>query len=297
MTKYHARGRKMTAKPSRELDHRNDPSGLSSYALSGSAAEMYERNMVPAIFEPFAYDLLAFGDLKSGERVLDVACGTGIVARLAWPKVAPTGRVVGLDANAGMLEVAKLVSRQRGLDIDWAEANVSEMPLESGAFDVVFCQHGLQYFPHRPAALNEMRRVLDRQGRLVLNTLRHIRFNAGHAVFADVLQRRVSNEAAETRRAPFQLSDRNEIRTLVAGAGFQDVIVSLTTRMARFASADAMVRIMMAGTPLGAAMNNANPEVLQAVIDDVAEGLAEYVDDRGLAIPMQGWVVTARRTQ
>jgi ubiquinone/menaquinone biosynthesis C-methylase UbiE len=287
----------MTAKPPRDLDHRTDPSGLSSYTLSGSAAEMYERNMVPAIFGPFADDLLTFGDLQKGERVLDVACGTGIVARLAWPKVAPTGRVVGLDANGGMLEVAKLVSQQRGFDIDWAEANVSEMPLESGEFDVVFCQHGLQYFPDRPAALNEMRRVLDRRGRLVLNTLRHIRFNAGHSVFADVLQRRVSNEAAATRRAPFQLSDRNEIRTLVAGAGFQDVIVSLTTRIARFASAGAMVRIMIAGTPLGAAMNNDNPEILRSIIDEVAAGLAEYEDDHGLAIPMQGWVVTARRAQ
>jgi len=265
-----------------------------AYSLSGSAAEMYERNMVPAIFEPFARDLLEFVDLKKGESVLDVACGTGIVARLAWPKLAPTGRVVGLDVNRGMLEVAGNAARQSGADIKWAEGSVSEMPLHPGEFDVVLCQHGLQYFPDKPVALKEMRRVLGGRGRLVFNVWRPISFNAGHLVFSDVLQRRVSEEAAATRRAPFIFSDRNQIRTLVTDAGFHDVIVSLTARVARFASAEAMVRIMIAGTPLGATMNSDDPELLRTVINEVTTGLSEYVDDRGLAIPMQGWIVTAR---
>jgi ubiquinone/menaquinone biosynthesis C-methylase UbiE len=269
-------------------------SSLNQYALSRSAAEMYERNMVPAIFATFADDLLEIADLKQGESVLDVACGTGIVSRLAWPKVARTGRVVGLDINPEMLKVARIASREEGAEIKWAEGSVSKIPMPESDFDVVLCQHGLQYFPDRPAALNEMRRVLGVQGRLVLNVWRPIRFNAGHSVFADVLQRRVNEEAAATRRAPFKLSDRNDLRALAIGAGFHDVIVSLTTRVVRFASADAMVRIMLAGTPLGAVMDNINPQVLQTVIDEVNVGLSDYEDDRGLAIPMQCWVVRAR---
>jgi ubiquinone/menaquinone biosynthesis C-methylase UbiE len=286
-------GRNMTGAHERGADNQTNAGGANSYALRGSAAEMYERNMVPAIFEPFARELLEVANLSKGESVLDVACGTGIVARLAWPQVAPMGRVVGLDVNAQMLEVARLASRQQGLDIDWAEGSVSEIPLDAGEFDVVLCQHGLQYFPDRLTALSEMRRVLERRGRLVLSVWRPIRFNVGHSVFADVLQRRVSNDAAETRRAPFKLSDRNEVRTLVADAGFQDVVIRLTTRVARFPTAEAMVHIMIAGTPLGAAMTNNDSQVLQTVIDEVTEGLLEYVDDRGLAIPMQGWLVTA----
>lgn len=265
-----------------------------AYSLSGSAAEMYERNMVPAIFEPFARGLLEFADLKKGESVLDVACGTGIVARLAWSKVAPTGRVIGLDVNPGMLEVARIAARQSGAEVEWAESNVSEMPLHAGEIDVVLCQHGLQYFPDRPVALKEMRRVVSDRGRLVLNVWRPLSFNAGHSVFADVLQRRVSAEAAATRRAPFMFSDRNQLRILVADAGFHDVVVSMTARIARFASAEAMVRIMIAGTPLGTTMNSDDPELLQTVINEVTRGLSEYVDDQGLAIPMQGWIVTAR---
>ena len=268
--------------------------GVNQYVLGGTAAEMYERNMVPAIFEPFARDLLEFANLKAGDKVLDVACGTGIVARLAWAKVSPSGRVVGSDLNSEMLEVARACCRQQAADITWAECNVSDMSFPSNEFDVVLCQHGLQYFPDRRAALNEMHRVSRTDGRLIASVWRPISFNPGHLVFANVLERFVSQEAAATRRAPYKLSDRTEIRELVSGSGFHDVVVSLITRAARFASAEAMVRIMMAGTPLGAAMANTDPSVVQRVIDEVTEGLAQYEDDRGLAIPMQAWVVTAQ---
>ncbi len=269
-------------------------SNQNQYALTGSAAEIYERNMVSAIFETFACDLLEFAELRDGEDVLDIACGTGIVARLAWPGVAPAGTVVGLDVNPGMLEVAREVSSQLGANIRWTEGNVTNMPISDDEFDVVICQHGLQYFPDRPAALLELRRVLRPTGRLILSVWRPIRFNAGHAVFADVLERHVNAEAAATRRAPFKLSDRGELRSLLTDAGFQKVMVSLSTRVARFASAEAMIRIMMAGTPLGATMEDADPQILNTVIDEVTSGLTEYHDDRGLAIPMQAWVVTAK---
>jgi SAM-dependent methyltransferase len=171
---------------------------------------------------------------------------------------------------------------------------VSDLTFPADEFDVVLCQHGLQYFPDRHAALGEIHRVLNAGGRLIASVWRPISFNPAHRVFADVLERLVSPEAAATRRAPYQLADRTEIRQLVSGAGFHDVLVSLIARAARFASAEAMVRVMMAGTPLGAAMANTDPAVVQKVIDDVTEGLAQYEDDRGLAVPMQAWVVTAQ---
>ncbi len=89
------------------------------YSLTGSVAEMYEQNMVPAIFARFAKGLLEFAQLHAGEHILDVACGTGIVARLAWPQVAPSGRVVGLDVNAAMLDVARRAAEEAGMSIEW----------------------------------------------------------------------------------------------------------------------------------------------------------------------------------
>lgn len=264
------------------------------YSLAGSAAEMYERNMVPAIFARFAKGLLEFARLQTGEHVLDVACGTGIVARMAWPQVAPAGRVVGLDVNAAMLNVARRTAEEAGAPIEWEEGDAASMPLADGTFDTVLCQHGLQYFSERHAALMEMNRSLRPSGRLVLSVLRPVEYNPGHAVFADVLERHVSAAAAATRRAPFTLCDRDEIRTLVAGADFRDVVVQLDVRVVQFPSAEAMVRIMMAGTPLATVMAEADPVVLQTVIAEVTKGLAAYEDDQGLALPMQAWVVTAK---
>ena len=108
------------------------------------------------------------------------------------------------------------------------------------------------------------------------------------------MERHVSAAAGATRRAPFTLSDRDEIRALVAGADFHEIVMRLDARVARFPSAEAMVRIMMAGTPLATAMAEADPAVLQTAIAEVTEGLAAYEDDQGLALPMQAWVVTAK---
>lgn len=264
------------------------------YSLTGSTAEMYEQNLVPAIFSPFAKGLVESAQLQSGEQVLDVGCGTGIVARLAWPHVAPSGRVVGLDVNAAMLDVARRAGEREQLPIEWQQGDVASPPFDDKAFDVVLCQHGLQYFPERHVALVEMHRLLRSSGRLVLSVWRPIAYNPSHAVFAEVLERHVSAAAGATRRAPFALSSRDEIRALVTGAGFHDVVIQLDVRVARFASAEAMVRIMLTGTPLAMTMAEADPGVLRTVIAEITAGLVEYEDDHGLALPMQAWVVTAQ---
>ena len=263
------------------------------YEISGSAAEIYHQYMVPAIFRPFAIDLIEFAELQSGERVLDVACGTGVVTRLASAKVGGSGKVIGLDSNPAMLEVARTIATENESAIEWIEAKASEITLLDAGVDVVICQHGLQYFPDRPAALSEMHRVLSQGGRLVLNIWRPVRYNPGHAVFAEVLEKRVSAEAAATRRAPFRLCERDELRGLVSNAGFHDILIRLTSRVTRFDSAEAMMRIMMAGTPLASAMKEGIDGTLTEVIHEVTKRLNEFTDDCGLALPMQAWVVTA----
>jgi SAM-dependent methyltransferase len=205
--------------------------------------------------------------------------------------VAPSGRVVGLEVNAAMLDVARRVGEREHTLIEWQEGDATSLPIADGTFDIVLCQHGLQYFSERHTALTEMHRVLRPPGRLVLSVLRPVQYNPGHAVFADILERHVSAAAAATRRAPFILSDRDEIRALVA---FNDVVVHLDVRVVRFPSAEAMVRIMMAGTPLATAMAEADSAILQTVITEVTTGLSAYEDDQGLALPMQTWVVTAK---
>ncbi len=118
--------------------------------VGGNAAEVYERDLVPAMFAPWAPVLVDAAEVRPGDQVLDVACGTGVVTRLAAERVGSAGRAVGLDSNAAMLAVARSLPPVNGAAIEWYEASALRMPLPDAAFDVVLCQQGLQQFPDAP---------------------------------------------------------------------------------------------------------------------------------------------------
>src|SRR5919109_4471287 len=119
------------------------------WQLGGNAPEVYETELVPAIFGPWAPLLVAKAALHEGERVLDVACGTGVVARMAAPHVGTGGHVVGVDLNPGMLARARASSPPEGAAVEWREGDAGALPFSAASFDAVFCQLGLQYFPDR----------------------------------------------------------------------------------------------------------------------------------------------------
>jgi len=172
------------------------------WPLGGNADALYERYLVPAIFGPWAVDLVALAAPQPGERVLDVACGTGVVARLLAPHVGATGTVVGLDPDAGRLAVARALPPVPGTVVEWREGDVHALPFPAAVFDLVSCQQGLQFFADRLTALREISRVLVPGGRLALNVWRSIRDNPGAAAMAEALEHHVSPEAAAARRLP-----------------------------------------------------------------------------------------------
>src|SRR4051794_15567511 len=147
-------------------------------------AALYEDWFVPAVFAPLARKVLASMEIASGAQVLDVACGSGIVARTAAPLVGPSGRVVGLDANPAMLTVARQAAPEAGLDIEWEEGSALELPFADRCFDLVLCQHGLQFFPDRLKSLTEMRRVLVPGGKVAIMTWRGLDRHPLFAAFA-----------------------------------------------------------------------------------------------------------------
>ena len=136
------------------------PQRWGQFQLAGTTPEAYERYLVPVLFAPCADQLIELAAPGPGERVLDVACGTGIVARRAAARVGAGGALVGLDLNEGMLRVARTVGADVRPTIDWRAANAADLPFGDGEFDIVFCQQGMQFFPDRVVALGEMRRVL-----------------------------------------------------------------------------------------------------------------------------------------
>jgi ubiquinone/menaquinone biosynthesis C-methylase UbiE len=264
------------------------------YHVGGSAAEAYQRNMVRGVFATWAKFLVDSAAIEPGETILDIACGTGIVARHAAAATGPGGAVTGLEINRAMLDVARRLAPSDGAAMRWIEADAADMKLPDDAFDVVLCQQGVQFFKQREAALAGMRRVLKPGGRLLFTVWRPLRHAIGHDAVADAVEKHVGAEAAETRRTPFHMENREQLRELLTGAGFTDVAITIAAALVRFDSARDLVESMMQGTPLAPYMADAGPETVAKVIAMVEARTADHLDDSGLAFPMQSWLATGR---
>jgi SAM-dependent methyltransferase len=216
--------------------------------LAGTAPEIYAEHLVPAVFAPWAPVLLDAAAVGIGHTVLDVACGTGVVAAAAAERVGPSGAVTGVDINPGMIAIA---ARTDG--VRWAQADAARLPFPDGGFDRVLCQAGLQFVPDRLGALREMRRVLRPGGRVALLVWRALHHSPGFAALADALQAVVGPDAAAVMRAPFVFGDDpRPLATLLDSAGFGDVDVQAGVGTVRFGSVEAFVRCQRAASPLAA---------------------------------------------
>ena len=262
------------------------------WQLAGAAADVYQAHLVPAIFGPWAPVVVDAAGLQPGERVLDVACGTGVVAREAARQVGVGGCVVGLDNNPGMLTVARSVPLPAGPQVEWREADATAMPFADASFDVVLCQLGLQYFPDRRAALGEMRRVLVSGGRVVLLVWQSVEHSPGFAVLAERLERHVGTAAAAIMRAPFVFADPDVVRAAVAGVGFRNVSVRSATGTVRFQSTPHFVRYQVAGSPLSAPVGDATDDARAALSRDVEAAMQPYESTEGLAFPIAAHLAT-----
>jgi SAM-dependent methyltransferase len=268
--------------------------GDERWQVTGTAAEVYERELVPAIFGPWAPRVLDLVAPVAGERVLDAACGTGVVARLAAGRVGPDGRVVGLDLNPGMLAVAARLPVQ-GAPASWVQADAGRLPFGDRSFEVVCCQLGLQYVPDRAATLVEMARALAPGGRLAAMVWRSIDHSPGFALLAEALDRHVGPAAGAIMRAPFGMDDEEALRGLVAAAGFQEVGVDRRAGTVRFGSASEFLLAQGAGSPLAGPIGAAGPDARAALLEEVEVALAPWRGPAGLAFPIEALLVAGRR--
>jgi ubiquinone/menaquinone biosynthesis C-methylase UbiE len=263
------------------------------WQLRGRAPELFERYLVPAVTAPWAADLVAVADPTLGARVLDVACGIGIVARLAAERVGPTGHVVGLDLNPGMLAVARGLSPLPGAPIAWQEASAVALPFPAATFDVVLCQQGLQFFPDRAAALREMHRVLAPGGRLALSVYSAIEQNPATQALADALARHGAPQAATIKRAEHALADADALHALLTAVGFRDVALRTATLMVRVPSPQAYVQIQLTATPLATVAGAIDDTTRAALVQEVGLALRSYLGEDGLAFPQEAHVAVA----
>jgi SAM-dependent methyltransferase len=213
-----------------------------------TAAEAYERFLVPNIFAPWAQLTLETARLAPGQRVLDVACGTGIAARLAAVAVGRSGRVTAVDIDAGMLAVAGCVAvTDCAAPIDWQRADATALPFPDASFDAVLCFEGIQFFADRAKGVAELRRMLRRDGRIVGTIWGPLAENPGYRALSEGLGRFVSPDAA--RLPPFQLDDPDAVRALLAQAGFDRIVVEPRRIVRAVPSIGAFVDWVAAGAP------------------------------------------------
>lgn len=265
-----------------------------NWDLQLSQAESYEAYIVPAIFVQFTDALVTMARPRSGNRVLDVGCGTGIVSRVVAPIVGSSGRMVSLDIDLGMLSVARSLKPADGADFEWRQGDVAKMPFENAEFDLVLCQAALQFFPYKLAALREIRRVIAPPGRIVVSVFRSIERNPAFEVLARALERHVSAEVGAMRRAIFGLGEAEELLSLLVDAGFKDSRLSSEQMMVRFPSPEEFLRRQVASQSPWI-IDKLDGKTLEALVGEVDTELRKFVGEDGLKFPMETHVVVAKR--
>ena len=257
--------------------------------VTSSAAEAYDTFFVPALFAEWAPRAADAAHLIAGQKVLDVACGTGVFAREALLRVVPNGSVTGLDCNEDMLTVA----RRAEPGIDWQLGLAEALPFADKSFDVVACQFGLMFFEDRRSALEQMWRVLRPGGRLVVAVWDAVERTPGYASMTGLLQRLFGAEIANELRAPFVLGDPEQLLTLFNDAGIADIELNTIVGSARFPSIEDWVHTDVKGWTLADRIDDAQYDVLRS---EAETALARYqqADDQ-VVFDSPAHIVLARK--
>jgi SAM-dependent methyltransferase len=259
--------------------------------VPGSGAEIYETVFVPAMTGGWSTTAVALANPQAGERILDVACGTGVLTRLVAGIVGPKGRAIGLDHNSEMLAVArKNALEPRSAPIEWREGDAGAMPFQDESFDAVFCAFGLMFLADRIAALKEMRRVLKPGGRLTLIVWGSIDKSPGQVAMQQSWKRHFSEDHASLFDQQHSLGDPGAVLALINAAGFRRTEAHPAMGVVRLPSPEHLARGY--GATAGV---QADEPTRMAVIDEVSAALKSYVGPNGLAYPIEAILASARK--
>jgi SAM-dependent methyltransferase len=266
--------------------------------LGRDAAIRYNDVAVPWIFGPFGQALLELVAPRRGESLLDVGCGTGAATRPAAAAVGPTGRVVGLDLNVGMLEVARglYAAGEGGSDdlepaeIEWIEASAEAVPLANRSFDVVIASQSVQFPADTAAIAGEIRRVLRPGGRLGLTAWRAPSASPYFAAELEAVELRLGVDAADRLLAAFRLADPAPLATALAVAGVVEIETRRIDLILDLPPVSDWAPRHLAATPVASALASA-PGLARELGADIAQAMAEYVTPDGVRAPFSSWYV------
>lgn len=258
--------------------------------ISRPPAEIYDEFFVPALFQQWGSIVSEVADIRPGQRVLDVACGTGVLACAAAERVAPDGHVTGLDINPEMLEVA----RRKDTPVDWRLGPAEGIPFPDGSFDAVVSQFGFTFFDDRVTALKEMMRVLKPGGTLAVAVCDGLDHSPGYAVLAELLHRLFGPDVAQAFRAPFILGDRDQLLAIASEAEVPDARVIRRDGTVQFPSIASLVSTERACVwTLGGLLDDHQFERLNHAAQESFEPFATASGD--VIFDMPSLILTARK--
>lgn len=244
-----------------------------------ASATAYESLHVPAVFAEWAEPVLDAARVGSGQKVLDVACGTGILARTAAQRVGQEGAVTGLDPSPGMLAVAEQINAA----VEWRQGTAESLPFADASFETVVSQFGLMFFADRSQAIREMIRVVKPGGRMAVAVWDSLGNTPAYSLEVDLLQRLAGEPAADALRAPFVLGDRAELAALFEQSGVASVDIATRMGTGRFPSIRTMVEADLRGwlPVMGVELTEDQIDLVLTEAESVLDG---FVDANGQVV-------------
>jgi len=259
--------------------------------FAGSIPEIYDRYMVPLIFQPYAELAAQRAKALGPSRILETAAGTGVVTE-ALHRALPNAEIVATDLNPPMLDEA--ARKVRAANVSFRQADALKLPFEDSSFDLVVCQFGVMFFPDKIAGNAEARRVLREGGHYLLVIWNSVDLNlATKAAGGAVAKLFPENSGAFYERIPFRYHDSALIESDLRAAGFTDIQIDTVELRSRAASARDVAIGMTQGTPMRSEIEKCGPDALAAATDAAEQALRQFEGADGFGAPMSAHIVTA----
>lgn len=264
----------------------------SDLRLQIDAAKAYESLFVPALFGQWTTVMIDAAGIQPGQQILDVACGTGVLAREVVQHVGKDGVIAGLDPNPGMLAVAKEISPE----VDWRQGAAEDIPFAEDFFDNVMSQFGLMFFQDRAKAIQEILRTTKSNGSITIAVWDSIENIAGYLAEMNLIERFAGETAAEAVRAPFVLGNQAELRDLFSLAGGSSIEIQTAQGVAQFPTIRTMVEAELRGwlPVMGVHLSD---DLIEEILGEAEHELAQFkLPDGRVVFDVSAHIVTARKT-
>ena len=264
-------------------------------AFVGNIPRTYDRYLAPVLFNPFADDLAEREQVTAGMRLLETACGTGIVTRRLADRLRGRGSIVATDLNEAMVAHARAEMPTGAGHVEWQPADAMKLPFPDGSFDAVVCQFGLMFFPDKAAGIREAFRVLNPGGQYLFNVWDTLARNPIARIAHETAGRFFPADPPMFYTIPYSLHDPEPIRKMLTEAGFRQIEVTKLAKQGTSPSAaDAAIGVIT-GTPILGGIMERGPDSLEAIKQATAAVVAAELGDPPLRIPLNAFVFQASR--